>query len=133
MQAAFRRSPWAHRNPIDVEVPFETSIAGTVIRGRMDAVFAEPGGRWVVVDWKTGAEPGPADEAAVAVQLAVYRLAWARLMAARTGADEATMLERVGAAFHYVRSGRTIAPTDLAGPRELAQLIRDAAPVPDVE
>ncbi|MFJ2834959.1 ATP-dependent helicase [Nocardia sp. NPDC087230] len=133
MQAAFRRSPWAHRNPIDVEVPFETSIAGTVIRGRMDAVFAEPGGRWVVVDWKTGAEPGPADEAAVAVQLAVYRLAWARLMAARTGADEATMLERVGAAFHYVRSGRTIAPTDLAGPRELEQLIRDAAPVPDVE
>lgn len=133
MQAAFRRSPWAHRNPIDVEVPFETSIAGTVIRGRMDAVFAEPGGRWVVVDWKTGAEPGPADEAAVAVQLAVYRLAWARLMAARTGADEARMLERVGAAFHYVRSGRTIAPTELAGPRELEQLIRDAAPVPDVE
>ncbi|MFD5174288.1 ATP-dependent helicase [Nocardia sp. NPDC058379] len=133
MQAAFRRSPWAHRNPIDVEVPFETSIAGTVIRGRMDAVFAEPGDRWVVVDWKTGAEPGPADEAAVAVQLAVYRLAWARLMAARTGADEAAMLERVGAAFHYVRSGRTIAPTALAGPRELEQLLRDAAPVPDVE
>ncbi|MFI5501262.1 ATP-dependent helicase [Nocardia asteroides] len=133
MQAAFRRSPWAHRNPIDVEVPFETSIAGTVIRGRMDAVFAEPGGRWVVVDWKTGAEPGPADEAAVAMQLAVYRLAWARLMAARTGASEDQMLQRVGAAFHYVRSGRTIAPTELAGPRELEQLIRDAAPVPDVD
>ncbi|MFC4125287.1 ATP-dependent helicase [Nocardia rhizosphaerae] len=132
MQAAFRRSPWAHRNPIDVEVPFETSIAGTVIRGRMDAVFAEPGGRWIVVDWKTGAEPGPADEAAVAMQLAVYRVAWARLMAARTGADEAQMLQRVGAAFHYVRSGRTIAPAELAGPAELAQLIRDAAPAPDV-
>ncbi|WP_442945524.1 ATP-dependent helicase [Nocardia sp. SSK8] len=128
MQSAFRRSPWAHRNPIDVEVPFETSIAGTVIRGRMDAVFAEPGGRWIVVDWKTGAEPGPADEPAVAVQLAVYRLAWARLMAASTGATEATMLERVGAAFHYVRSGRTIAPKNLAGPAELARLIHDAAP-----
>ncbi|MEV0077987.1 UvrD-helicase domain-containing protein [Nocardia neocaledoniensis] len=133
MQAAFRRSPWAQRSPIDVEVPFETSIAGTVIRGRMDAVFAEPGGRWIVVDWKTGAEPGPADEPAVAVQLAVYRLAWARLMAARTGATEDQMLQRVGAAFHYVRSGRTIAPTELAGPRELEQLIRDAAPAPDVE
>ncbi len=128
MQAAFRRSPWAHRNPIDVEVPFETSIAGTVIRGRMDAVFAEPGGRWLVVDWKTGAEPGPADEPAVAVQLAVYRLAWARLMAARTGETEAKMLERVGAAFHYVRTGRTIAPPALAGPAELASLIHDAAP-----
>ncbi|WP_280299436.1 ATP-dependent helicase [Nocardia neocaledoniensis] len=133
MQAAFRRSPWAQRSPIDVEVPFETSIAGTVIRGRMDAVFAEPGGRWIVVDWKTGAEPGPADEPAVAVQLAVYRLAWARLMAARTGATEDQVLQRVGAAFHYVRTGRTIAPADLAGPRELEQLIRDAAPAPDVE
>ncbi len=128
MQSAFRRSPWAHRNPVDVEVPFETSIAGTVIRGRMDAVFAEPGGRWIVVDWKTGAEPGPADEPAVAMQLAVYRLAWARLMAARTGATEAAMLQRVGAAFHYIRSGRTIAPDRLAGPAELERLIRDAAP-----
>ncbi|MFD6395150.1 ATP-dependent helicase [Nocardia sp. NPDC060249] len=128
MQSAFRRSPWAHRNPVDVEVPFETSIAGTVIRGRMDAVFAEPGGRWIVVDWKTGAEPGPADEPAVAVQLAVYRLAWARLMAARTGETEARMLQRVGAAFHYIRSGRTIAPAQLAGPAELERLIRDAAP-----
>ncbi|MGW5571402.1 3'-5' exonuclease, partial [Nocardia thailandica] len=128
MQDAFQRSPWAQRTPVDVEVPFETSIAGTVIRGRMDAVFAEPGDRWIVVDWKTGAEPGPADEPAVAVQLAVYRLAWARLMAARTGQSEARMLERVGAAFHYVRSGRTIAPSVLAGPEELARLIREAAP-----
>ncbi|MFC9661788.1 ATP-dependent helicase [Nocardia sp. NPDC127606] len=128
MQSAFRRSPWAHRNPVDVEVPFETSIAGTVIRGRMDAVFAEPGGRWIVVDWKTGAEPGPADEPAVAMQLAVYRLAWARLMAARSGETEDRMLERVGAAFHYIRSGRTIAPAQLAGPAELERLIRDAAP-----
>jgi DNA helicase II / ATP-dependent DNA helicase PcrA len=128
MQSAFRRSPWAHRNPVDVEVPFETSIAGTVIRGRMDAVFAEPGGRWIVVDWKTGAEPGPADEPAVAVQLAVYRLAWARLMAARTGETEDRMLQRVGAAFHYIRSGRTIAPAQLAGPADLERLIRDAAP-----
>ncbi|MGW6624809.1 ATP-dependent helicase [Nocardia sp. NPDC055002] len=128
MQSAFRRSPWAHRNPVDVEVPFETSIAGTVIRGRMDAVFAEPGGRWIVVDWKTGAEPGPADEPAVAMQLAVYRLAWARLMAARTGETEDRMLQRVGAAFHYIRSGRTIAPAQLAGPAELERLLRDAAP-----
>ncbi|MFC9474420.1 ATP-dependent helicase [Nocardia sp. NPDC056952] len=128
MQSAFRRSPWAHRNPVDVEVPFETSIAGTVIRGRMDAVFAEPGGRWIVVDWKTGAEPGPADEPAVAMQLAVYRLAWARLMATRTGETEDRMLQRVGAAFHYIRSGRTIAPAQLAGPAELERLIRDAAP-----
>ncbi|MEV0343372.1 UvrD-helicase domain-containing protein [Nocardia sp. NPDC050713] len=129
MQDAFLNSPWAHRSPLDVEVPFETSIAGTVIRGRMDAVFAEPGGGWTVVDWKTGAEPGPADEPAVAMQLAIYRLAWARLMAARHGGTEHEMLDTIGAAFHYVRSGRTIAPAELPGPEELAELIRSAAPV----
>ncbi|MFI9509488.1 ATP-dependent helicase [Nocardia sp. NPDC052566] len=128
MQDAFLNSPWANRSPVDVEVPFETSIAGTVIRGRMDAVFAEPNGGWVVVDWKTGAEPTVADEPAVAMQLAIYRLAWARLMSARTGATEAEMLEKIGAAFHYVRSGRTIAPPALPGPTELAELILTSAP-----
>ncbi|MEV6134489.1 ATP-dependent DNA helicase [Nocardia sp. NPDC051990] len=130
MQESFLNSPWAHRSPLEVEIPFETSIAGTVIRGRMDAVFAEPGGGWIVVDWKTGAEPAPADEPAVAMQLAVYRLAWARLMAARDHGTEAEMLERIGAAFHYVRTGRTIAPAELPGPDELAELIRNAAPTP---
>ncbi|MEV5839029.1 ATP-dependent DNA helicase [Nocardia sp. NPDC052112] len=130
MQESFLNSPWAHRSPLEVEIPFETSIAGTVIRGRMDAVFAEPGGSWIVVDWKTGAEPTPADEPAVAMQLAVYRLAWARLMAARDHGTEAEMLERIGAAFHYVRTGRTIAPAELPGPDELAELIRNAAPTP---
>ncbi|TLG09528.1 ATP-dependent helicase [Nocardia cyriacigeorgica] len=128
MQEAFLSSRWAHRSPIEVEVPFETTIAGTVIRGRMDAVFAEPDGRWTVVDWKTGAEPNAADEQAVAVQLAVYRLAWARLTAARTGADPDELLDRIGAAFHYVRSGRTVAPVDLPGASELTELIRRAAP-----
>ncbi|MET7769656.1 ATP-dependent DNA helicase [Nocardia sp. NPDC005366] len=128
MQDAFLESPWAHRSPLEVEVPFETSIAGTVIRGRMDAVFAEPGGGWIVVDWKTGAEPGPAEEPAVAMQLAIYRLAWARLMAARTGGTESEMLEKIGAAFHYVRSGRTVAPAELPGHDELAELIRTSAP-----
>ncbi|WP_039800218.1 ATP-dependent helicase [Nocardia araoensis] len=128
MQEAFLNSRWADRSPIEVEIPFETSIAGTVIRGRMDAVFAEPGGGWIVVDWKTGAEPSAAEEPAVAMQLAVYRLAWARLMAAREGRPEQEMLPRIGAAFHYVRTGRTIAPANLAGPEELAELIRNAAP-----
>ncbi len=129
LQEAFLASPWADRNPVEVEVSFETTLAGTVLRGRMDAVFREPDGRWVVVDWKTGAEPKPAEEAAVAVQLAVYRVAWARLLAQRTGATEAEMLDRIGAAFHYVRTGRTIAPEHLPGPGELAGLIGAAAPL----
>ncbi|MQY28330.1 UvrD-helicase domain-containing protein [Nocardia aurantia] len=137
LQEAFLSSEWADRNPVEVEIAFETSIAGTLLRGRMDAVFAESGGRWLVVDWKTGSEPTRAEEAAVAMQLAVYRLAWARLMSVRTGAPESELLTRIGAAFHYVRSGRTIAPRHLPGPAELARLIDSAAPawktVPDDE
>ncbi|WP_269821641.1 ATP-dependent helicase [Nocardia yamanashiensis] len=128
LQEAFLASQWADRNPVEVEVSFETTLAGTVIRGRMDAVFPRPDGGWTVVDWKTGSEPTVAEADSVSVQLAVYRLAWARLEAARTGLPEAALLDRVDAAFHYVRTGRTIAPEYLPGPAELEHLIRTNAP-----
>ena len=48
-----------------------------MIRGRIDAVFAEPGPRLDRVDWKTGAEPRPPRSGRRCLQLAVYRLAWA--------------------------------------------------------
>ncbi|WP_232213001.1 PD-(D/E)XK nuclease family protein, partial [Saccharomonospora saliphila] len=104
LREAFERSPWAARTPHDVEVPFSTDIDGVTVRGRMDAVFADPDGGWTVVDWKTGAVPPDERMPALSVQLAAYRLAWAGL----SGAP----LERVRAAFHYVRSGRTVHPVD---------------------
>ncbi|TSD97295.1 ATP-dependent helicase [Skermania sp. ID1734] len=126
LQESFLASKWADRTPIDVEVPFETTIAATVVRGRMDAVFADPDGGWTVVDWKTGAEPTGANQDAVAIQLAVYRLAWARLVAARTGEPESDVCQRVRAAFHYVRTGATVAPAKLPGLAELERLIESA-------
>jgi DNA helicase-2/ATP-dependent DNA helicase PcrA len=91
------RSEWAARTPVAVEVPFDMAEAGVVIRGRMDAVFADADGGWTIVDWKTGRRPaGPAATAA-AVQLAAYRLAWVRLNGIPD--DQA---HRVRAAFHYV-------------------------------
>jgi DNA helicase-2/ATP-dependent DNA helicase PcrA len=72
-----------------------------------------------VVDWKTG-DP-PATEEALqenAIQLAVYRLAWAETHGVPVGS--------VRAAFHYVRSGRTVTPPALPGAAELAALL-DAA------
>lgn len=116
LQDAFSASPWAARSPLDVEVPFELVLGETVVRGRIDAVFGDPDGGVTVVDWKTG-EP-PADERArrhVAVQLAVYRLAWAGLAGCP--------VEQVRAAFHYVRSGRTVEPERLYGADELAELL----------
>lgn len=110
LQEAFLASTWALRNPIEVEVPFETTIDGTVLRGRIDAVFRESDGGYSVVDWKTGAEPGPRDRTAVSMQLAAYRIAWCDLMSAR---GTPVPLEKVRAAFHYVRSNKTVAPQDL--------------------
>jgi DNA helicase-2/ATP-dependent DNA helicase PcrA len=116
LQAAFLTSPWASRVPHELEVPFETAVEGVLVRGRMDAVFADPEGGWEVVDWKTGAQPSGAAADAAAVQLAAYRLAWHRL----SGAP----LDTVRAAFVYVRTGVTVRPTDLLDAEGLAALVR---------
>ncbi|OBF33812.1 ATP-dependent DNA helicase [Mycobacterium sp. ACS1612] len=119
LQAAFALSPWAARTPIDVEVPFDMVLAGRVVRGRIDAVFADDDGGATVVDWKTGDPPGtPEAMQQAAIQLAVYRLAWAQL-------DDCPP-DKVRAVFHYVRSGRTVTPDALPGADDLVALL-DAA------
>ena len=117
LKAAFEAGEWAARWPAEVEVGFETLIGGRMVRGRIDAVFADdPAGGFDVVDWKTGRQPGSAAEKqAVAVQLAAYRLAWAAL----AGADVA----QVRAAFYYVRDDATVRPADLLDGPGLAALI----------
>jgi DNA helicase-2/ATP-dependent DNA helicase PcrA len=115
LQAAFMASPWAARTPVDVEVPFDMVIGGTVVRGRIDAVFADADGA-TVVDWKTGDPPDtPETKRHAAIQLAVYRLAWAAL--------RDVPVDSVRAAFHYVRSGQIVVPDSLPGYEELAALL----------
>ncbi|MCW1249011.1 ATP-dependent helicase [Acaricomes phytoseiuli] len=107
LQETFRNSVWAAQLPETVEVPVETRIGGIVARGRIDAVFPRDGGGWCVVDWKTGRVPHPGEEARHrAVQLAVYRLAWARL--------RGIPVSDVSAAFYYVQQDRTVWLEELA-------------------
>ena len=115
----FEAGEWAGRWPSDVEVPFETLIGGRLVRGRIDAVFADsPDGGFDVVDWKTGRQPRSAAESrAAAVQLAAYRIAWAAL------AGES--VEQVRAAFYYVRDDLTVRPADLLDLAGLTALIED--------
>jgi DNA helicase-2/ATP-dependent DNA helicase PcrA len=121
LQDRFEESEWAAREPLDLEVPFETMISDRLIRGRMDAVFRGADGTYEVVDWKTGERPrGKAAETA-AVQLAAYRLAWAEL--------SGTPLDQVRAAFHYVRSNETVRPVDLLDATGLTALI-ESVPSP---
>jgi DNA helicase-2/ATP-dependent DNA helicase PcrA len=112
LKEAFLRSPYAERRPHRVEAPFQLLLGGRVVRGRIDAVYADPGGPYAyeVVDWKTGR-----DDSADPLQLAVYRLAWAE--------QAGIPVERVGAAFLYVRSGNVVRPEPLPGRAELERLL----------
>ncbi len=121
LQTAFEKSEWAHRVPHAVEVPFSADVVGVTLRGRMDAVFADADGGWTVVDWKTGAVPENDRLAPLAVQLAAYRLAWAAL--------KKVPVEKVRAAFHYVKHDKTVRPADLLDAEGLRELLRS---VPEV-
>jgi len=111
LKAAWLKSTFANRTPARVEVPFETTIAGVLIRGRIDAVYADGDG-FQVVDWKTGSKQlGKSAQ----VQLAMYRLAWAKL----SGCD----ISKISAAFHYVPTGITDSPSDLLDETALIALI----------
>ncbi len=111
LKAAWLKSAFANRTPARVEVPFETTIAGVLIRGRIDAIYADGDG-FQVVDWKTGSKQlGKSAQ----VQLAMYRLAWAKL----SGCD----ISKISAAFHYVPTGVTDQPADLLDEAALIKLI----------
>ena len=111
LKAAWLKSSFADRTPARVEVPFETTIAGVLIRGRIDAIYPDGDG-FQVVDWKTGSKQlGKSAQ----VQLAMYRLAWAKL----SGCD----ISKISAAFHYVPTGVTDQPADLLDEAALIALI----------
>jgi DNA helicase-2/ATP-dependent DNA helicase PcrA len=111
LKAAWLKGTFANRAPARVEVPFETTIAGVLIRGRIDAIYAVGDG-FQVVDWKTGSKQlGKSAQ----VQLAMYRLAWAKL----SGCD----ISKISAAFHYVPTGVTDQPADLLDEAALIALI----------
>lgn len=115
MRERFLASPWASRVPVEIETALETVVDGIALRGRIDAVFADvEGAEWVIVDWKTGRRPSGEVARIRALQLAAYRIAWARLR----GIDPA----RVRGAFYYAGSGETVWP-DLADESEISDLL----------
>ncbi|WP_297005441.1 UvrD-helicase domain-containing protein [uncultured Corynebacterium sp.] len=121
LKERFLASEWADRTPVSVEGSYSVTLAGHLFEGRIDAVFHDgddPLTGWTVVDWKTGRKPTGRDLADASLQLAVYRLAWAKLLSARYGrpVDPAD----VRAAFHYVVSNETWEPGTLPSAEDLA-------------
>jgi DNA helicase-2/ATP-dependent DNA helicase PcrA len=115
LQEAFLASEWADRQPVEVEVPFETPLGPLTLRGRIDAVFQREDGGFEVIDWKTGPPPSGAELTAAGVQLAAYRLGWSRL----TGVP----VEQVSAGFHHVAAALTVRPVDLLDEAGLLALV----------
>jgi DNA helicase-2/ATP-dependent DNA helicase PcrA len=107
---AFESGPFADRPPHRLEAPFALVLGGQVVRGRIDAVYAEADDRYLVVDWKTNrrhdADP---------LQLAIYRVAWAELAG--------VPVSQVRAGFYYVRDAQLVEPPDLPGRDVLEQLV----------
>ncbi|TGN81523.1 ATP-dependent helicase [Streptomyces bauhiniae] len=113
LKEAFERTEYARRTPYRVEVPVQLTLAGRVVRGRIDAVYKDGEGAdatYEILDWKTGRTRG-----ADPLQLAVYRLAWAE--------QQGIPPESVTAAFLYVRTGEVDRPDPLPGREELARLL----------
>ncbi|MEU5521838.1 ATP-dependent DNA helicase [Streptomyces sp. NPDC047860] len=114
LKEAFERTEYARRTPHRVEAPFQLTIAGRVVRGRIDAVYRTDddadGTTYEIVDWKTGR-----GRSADPLQLAVYRLAWAE--------QQGVPLESVRAAFLYVRTGEVVRLDVLPGRAELERLL----------
>ncbi|WP_407550044.1 UvrD-helicase domain-containing protein [Streptomyces sp. Pv4-95] len=113
LKEAFARTPYAHRTPYRVEAPFQLTLAGRLIRGRIDAVYKTPGpdgDHFEIIDWKTGRT-----RTADPLQLAIYRLAWAERHGLRPSA--------VDAAFLHVRSGEVVRPPRLPGRAGLERIL----------
>jgi DNA helicase-2/ATP-dependent DNA helicase PcrA len=120
--ATFLAGRYGDRVPYAVEAPFTLLVDGTLVRGRIDAVYdlrgSADGGDYdfQVVDWKTGRA-----ETSDPLQLAIYRLAWAEVCGVPA--------DRVDAVFYLVASDTVIRPQSPPGRSDLARLIRGAEPV----
>ncbi len=115
LQTAWLSSDWANKEPVAVEVGFETMIDTTLIRGRIDAVYQLSANHYEVVDWKTGKVKSGQDLQTAAIQLAMYRLAYSKL--------KNVPIENISAAFHYVIDNETIRPADILNESELIGLV----------
>ncbi|MER6568038.1 ATP-dependent DNA helicase [Streptomyces sp. NPDC001093] len=115
LKEAFERTGYARRTPYRVEAPFQLTLAGRVVRGRIDAVYKHGDGdeaTYEIVDWKTSRT-----RTADPLQLAVYRLAWAE--------QQGVPPETVTAAFLYVRTGEVVRPPDLPDRAALERLLTE--------
>jgi len=118
LQDTFARSVWAGRKPIDVEREIHLPFDGRIVICKIDAVYAD-GDRFQVVDWKTGKAPkDAADLERKQLQLALYRLAYARWSGIAP--------ELIDAVFYFVADDTVVTPDRIFDEAELLDLWRES-------
>ena len=118
LQRIFEQSPWASLAPVDVEREIHLPLDGQVIVCKIDAVYFD-GERYQIVDWKTGKAPRDAEDLEEKqLQLAVYRLAYARWK----DVDPSI----IDAVFYFVGDDRVVTPERIFDEQELVALWRRA-------
>jgi len=118
LQDTFARSVWAGRKPIDVEREIHLPFDGRIVICKIDAVYFD-GDRYQVVDWKTGKAPkDAADLERKQLQLALYRLAYARWSGIAP--------ELIDAVFYFVADDKVVTPDRIFDEAELLTLWRES-------
>jgi DNA helicase-2/ATP-dependent DNA helicase PcrA len=110
LQANFEKSRFASMKAREIETEIQVTIDQNTFICKIDAVFDVPendpelpGKRIEIVDWKTGAPPDtPEEEAERALQLALYRMAYA----IRHNIDE----ESIAVCLYYVNADKIVRP-----------------------
>ena len=111
LKAIFEKSRFASMEPADIECEIQVTLGSNTFICKIDAVFKTDDG-FEIVDWKTGIPPKtPEDIAEKALQLALYRMAYAKFH----GIEEAM----VGVCLYYVSDDLEIRPEQVKSEVEL--------------
>lgn len=123
-------SEWGQRTPAWVERPIVAVLDGTIVKGKLDAVFRggldqDDGSKlYTIVDWKTGARPTTEEDISEKLaQLDMYRILLSRL--------EGIDLSTIDACLYYVSEAQPSRRLIRARPRsqeEILQGLRRGAP-----
>ncbi|MEP6476617.1 MAG: PD-(D/E)XK nuclease family protein, partial [Actinomycetota bacterium] len=99
LRQAYLESRFAGVVPRYTERAFLLSLDGSVVGGRIDAIFGGDVGPWEVVDWKTGRVP-QADDPLASLQLDIYGLACVEIWGRRP--------QDVTLTYFYLASGDVV-------------------------
>jgi DNA helicase-2/ATP-dependent DNA helicase PcrA len=118
LKANFESSRFASMEPEFIEQSIEFELAGFIVVCKIDAIFLTDG-EYQVVDWKSGSSPKSKEDLdARAIQLALYRLAFAKW--------RGIGVERVRASFFFAADGKEVIPAVLLSENELVEAIEKA-------